>query len=175
MEGVDRGRSGICPRIFTIRPSKVVGHPWDRKAAPYTSLRNPTNRVRRPAQAGTDLPSREAGPHGLSWATHKASGAYPEAPEARLRVPDIRGGEGYDSACLAASRAPTWTQGHMKKRTKGMTEIKAVEMTRRIREEHFKQLQGKSPEEKISFFRAKADRVHDLMDQARPESGEASR
>jgi hypothetical protein len=34
--------------------------------------------------------------------------------------------------------------------------IKAVEMVRRIRDEHYEQLRGKSPEERIAFYRAKA-------------------
>ena len=36
------------------------------------------------------------------------------------------------------------------------TMIKAVEMVRRIRDEHYEQLRGKSPEERIAFYRAKA-------------------
>jgi hypothetical protein len=36
------------------------------------------------------------------------------------------------------------------------TTIKAVEMVRRIREAHYEQLRGKSPEERIAFYRAKA-------------------
>ncbi|MBE3088490.1 MAG: hypothetical protein IMZ71_05200 [Chloroflexi bacterium] len=34
------------------------------------------------------------------------------------------------------------------------TMIKAVEMVRRIRDEHYEQLRGKSPEERIAFYRA---------------------
>ena len=34
--------------------------------------------------------------------------------------------------------------------------IKAVEMVRRIRDAHYEQLRGKSPEERIAFYRAKA-------------------
>ena len=36
------------------------------------------------------------------------------------------------------------------------TTIKAVEMVRHIREAHYEQLRGKSPEERIAFYRAKA-------------------
>lgn len=38
-------------------------------------------------------------------------------------------------------------------------EIKAVEMTRRIRDAHYEQLKGKSPEERIAFYRRKAQAV----------------
>ena len=34
--------------------------------------------------------------------------------------------------------------------------IKAVEMVRRIRDAHYGQLRGKSPEERIAFYRAKS-------------------
>ena len=37
--------------------------------------------------------------------------------------------------------------------------IKAVEMTRRIRDAHYEQLKGKSPEERIAFYRQKAQAV----------------
>jgi hypothetical protein len=36
------------------------------------------------------------------------------------------------------------------------TAIKAVEMVRRIRDAHYEQLRGKSPEERIAFYRAKS-------------------
>jgi hypothetical protein len=36
------------------------------------------------------------------------------------------------------------------------TTIKAVEMVRRIRDAHYEQLRGESPEERIAFYRAKA-------------------
>jgi hypothetical protein len=36
------------------------------------------------------------------------------------------------------------------------TPINAVEMVRRIRDAHYEQLRGKSPEERIAFYRAKA-------------------
>ena len=36
------------------------------------------------------------------------------------------------------------------------TTIRAVEMVRRIRDAHYEQLCGKSPEERIAFYRAKA-------------------
>jgi hypothetical protein len=39
----------------------------------------------------------------------------------------------------------------MKKKT-----IRAVEMVRRIRDAHYEQLRGKSPEERIAFYRAKS-------------------
>lgn len=42
----------------------------------------------------------------------------------------------------------------MKKKT-----IKAVEMVRRIRDTHYEQLRGKSPEERIAFYRDKARRL----------------
>jgi hypothetical protein len=36
------------------------------------------------------------------------------------------------------------------------TTIKAVEIVRRIRDAHYEQLRGKSPEDRIAFYRAKA-------------------
>lgn len=36
------------------------------------------------------------------------------------------------------------------------TTIKAVEVVRRIRDAHYEQLCGKSPDERIAFYRAKA-------------------
>lgn len=36
------------------------------------------------------------------------------------------------------------------------TTIKAVEMVRRIRDAHYEQLRGKSPDERIAFYRTKA-------------------
>ncbi len=36
------------------------------------------------------------------------------------------------------------------------TTMKAVEMVRRIRDAHYEQLRGKSPEEWIAFYRAKS-------------------
>ena len=36
------------------------------------------------------------------------------------------------------------------------TTIKAVDMVRRIRDAHYEQLRGKSPEERIAFYRSKA-------------------
>ena len=38
--------------------------------------------------------------------------------------------------------------------------IKAVEMTRRIRDAHHAELEGKTPEENIAFFREKARLFH---------------
>jgi hypothetical protein len=38
--------------------------------------------------------------------------------------------------------------------------IDAVEMTRRIRDAHYEQLREASPEERIRFFREKAQHVH---------------
>ena len=40
------------------------------------------------------------------------------------------------------------------------TTIKAVETVRRIRDGHYEQLRGKSPEEQIAFYRAKAEQMH---------------
>lgn len=36
------------------------------------------------------------------------------------------------------------------------TTIKAVEMVRRIRDAHYEQLRGKTPEERIAFYRTKS-------------------
>jgi hypothetical protein len=47
----------------------------------------------------------------------------------------------------------------MKKKT-----IKAVEMVRRIRDEHYEQLRDKSPEERMAFYRAKARRFQAEID-----------
>jgi len=41
------------------------------------------------------------------------------------------------------------------------TDIQAVEMTRSIRAEHAKILRDATPEERISFYRQKANRLHD--------------
>lgn len=43
-----------------------------------------------------------------------------------------------------------------------MHELKvyAVEMVRRIREEHYAQVKELTPQEKIAFFRRKADMLH---------------
>ena len=39
------------------------------------------------------------------------------------------------------------------------TTIKAVETVRRIRDAHYEQLRGKTPEERIAFYRAKARKM----------------
>jgi len=39
-------------------------------------------------------------------------------------------------------------------------EIKAVEMTRRIRDAHRAELEGKTPEERIAFYRQRARLLH---------------
>jgi len=39
------------------------------------------------------------------------------------------------------------------------TTINAVETVRRIRDAHYEQLRGKTPEERIAFYRAKARKV----------------
>jgi hypothetical protein len=44
------------------------------------------------------------------------------------------------------------------------TEIKAVEMTRRIREQHAEQLRGATPEERIQFYREKAKRLNEEIE-----------
>ena len=41
----------------------------------------------------------------------------------------------------------------------GKNEIKAVEMTRRIRDAHYEQLKEKSAEERIAFYKQKAQAV----------------
>jgi hypothetical protein len=40
------------------------------------------------------------------------------------------------------------------------TEVKAIEMIRRIREAHYEQLQGKTHEEQMAFYRAKAQQMN---------------
>ncbi len=40
------------------------------------------------------------------------------------------------------------------------TEIKAIDMTRRIRERHYEQIQGKTHEDRVAFYRAKAQALH---------------
>jgi len=47
------------------------------------------------------------------------------------------------------------------------TTIKAVEMVRRIRDAHYEQLRGKSPEEQIAFYRAKARLLQDQVETQR--------
>lgn len=42
-------------------------------------------------------------------------------------------------------------------------EIKTVEMTRRIRDAHYKQLRGKSWDEQVAFYREKARCLHDEL------------
>lgn len=42
-------------------------------------------------------------------------------------------------------------------------EIKAVEMVRRIRDEYYEQLKGKSPEEERDFYRKKAQALQDKL------------
>ncbi|HEX4953331.1 MAG TPA: hypothetical protein VF017_08050 [Thermoanaerobaculia bacterium] len=39
-------------------------------------------------------------------------------------------------------------------------EIKAVEMTRRIRDAHLTELEGRSPEERLAYYREKARQLH---------------
>lgn len=39
-------------------------------------------------------------------------------------------------------------------------EIKAVELVRRIRDEHYEQLKDKSPEEQLDFYRKQAEELH---------------
>lgn len=41
-----------------------------------------------------------------------------------------------------------------------MSEIKTVEMTRRIRDAHYAELADKTPEERIAFYRERAKRLH---------------
>lgn len=40
------------------------------------------------------------------------------------------------------------------------TEIKAVEMIRRIRDAHHAELEGKTPEERMAYYRKKARLLH---------------
>ena len=44
-----------------------------------------------------------------------------------------------------------------------MKKIKAVELVRRIRDEHQELLRGKSPEERAAFYREKADQLHEKL------------
>jgi hypothetical protein len=46
-------------------------------------------------------------------------------------------------------------------------EIKAVEMTRKIRDAHYEQLKGKSAEERIAFYKQKAQAVEARMESER--------
>lgn len=39
-------------------------------------------------------------------------------------------------------------------------EVKAVELVRRIRDEHYEQLKDKSPEEQLEFYRKQAEELH---------------
>lgn len=48
-----------------------------------------------------------------------------------------------------------------------MSEIKAVEMTRRIRDAHYAELADKTPEERIAFYHEKARALHSEL--GRPE------
>ena len=41
------------------------------------------------------------------------------------------------------------------------TRIKAVELVRRIRDNHYEQLKDKTREERIAFYRAKAQALHE--------------
>jgi len=45
----------------------------------------------------------------------------------------------------------------------GKNEIKAVEMTRKIRDAHYEQLKGTSAEERIAFYKQKAQALEARM------------
>lgn len=45
--------------------------------------------------------------------------------------------------------------------------FKTVEMTRRIRDAHYEELKGKSPQEQIRFYRSKANSVQSLKSLSR--------
>ena len=51
-------------------------------------------------------------------------------------------------------------------------DIRAVEMVRTIREAHYEQLKGLSPQEKIAFFREKARRLHADLGKPRRDPGQ---
>lgn len=51
-------------------------------------------------------------------------------------------------------------------------EIKAVEMTRRIRDAHYGQLKGKGWDERVAFYREKAHLLHDELKHAEAEECE---
>lgn len=42
-------------------------------------------------------------------------------------------------------------------------EIKAVDFVRRIREEHYRRLKGKAPEERRAFYRQQAEALHEKL------------
>jgi hypothetical protein len=50
----------------------------------------------------------------------------------------------------------------------GKNEIKAVEMTRKIRDAHYEQLKGTSAEERIAFYKQKAQAVEVRMETITP-------
>jgi hypothetical protein len=41
------------------------------------------------------------------------------------------------------------------------TKIKAIELVRRIRDNHYEQLKDKTREERLAFYRAKAEALHE--------------
>ena len=54
------------------------------------------------------------------------------------------------------------------------TTIKAVETVRRIRDAQYEQLRGKSPEERIAFYRAKAEQMHVQVVSAPPQPAQSA-
>ncbi len=51
---------------------------------------------------------------------------------------------------------------------KNIHNIKTLEMTRRIRETNYEKLRGKSPRERIAFYREKARRLVDWVEAQTP-------
>jgi len=43
------------------------------------------------------------------------------------------------------------------------TKLKAVELTRRIRDQHYEQLKDKTPMERIAFYRQQAQELHQRL------------
>lgn len=55
------------------------------------------------------------------------------------------------------------------------TKLKAVEMTRRIRDQHYEQLKDKPPTERIAFYRQQAQELHRRLHIPLPEQHDESR
>jgi hypothetical protein len=55
------------------------------------------------------------------------------------------------------------------------TRLKTVEMTRRIRDQHYEQLKDKTPTERIAFYRQQAQELHRRLHIPLPEQHDERR
>lgn len=54
------------------------------------------------------------------------------------------------------------------------TDIRTVEMTRQIRADHAEQLRGATPDERIRFYREKAQRLVEKVEASRPKESSSA-